>query len=79
MLPYILHLSELKVGDEAKVTGFISDDIPTKFYEIGIMPGIHIKVYEKAPFNGPICFTIGNEENKMALRQNEAQSVLVER
>ena len=79
MLLSKLYLSELKVGDEATVIGFIDEDIPTKLYEIGIIPGIMIKVFRKAPFNGPICFSIGKDENKMALRKKEAYYVLVDK
>ena len=74
----LVYLSDLKVGDEAMIIGFSSEDIPTKLYEIGIVPGIHIKLCGKVPFNGPICFSIGKEDSKLAVRKVEASYVIVE-
>lgn len=73
-----IYLSDLKEGDEARILGFANEEIPTKFYEIGIVPGIEISIYKKAPFSGPICFIIGTDESKLALGKKEAGSVLVE-
>ncbi len=72
-------LSDLKVGEIAIVVGFSSEDIPTKLYEIGIVPGAQLLVYKKAPFNGPVCISMGKEECKLALRMNEANVVLVQK
>lgn len=74
-----IFLSDLKVGDIAVVVGFSSEDIPTKLYEIGIIPGSQLVVYKKAPFNGPVCISMGKEECKLALRMNEANVVLVQK
>jgi ferrous iron transport protein A len=73
-----MNLTELKVGDRATITGFATDNIPTKLYEIGILPGTSFMIYRKAPFSGPICISVGKEESKLALRQSEASDVLVE-
>ena len=72
-------LSDLKTGDHAVILGFSSEEVPTKLYEIGFVPGVELTVYQKAPFNGPICISIGQEECKLALGMNEAHVVLVQK
>lgn len=73
-----IYLTDLNVGSKARILGFTTDEVPTKFYEIGAVPGTVISIYKKAPFNGPICFSIGNGESKLALGKKEAAWVLVE-
>ena len=72
-------LSDLHKGEKAIITGFNTEDIPSKFYSIGIIPGSIIIVYRIVPFNGPICIITGNEENKLAIRRSEAKLINVER
>jgi ferrous iron transport protein A len=73
-----MNLTELKIGDRATITGFANENIPTKLYEIGILPGTSCTIYRKAPFSGPICISVGKEQSKLALRRSEASDVLVE-
>ena len=63
----------------ATITGFTTEDVPTKLYEIGVIPGTWVKLYKKAPFNGPLCIITGKEEAMLALGKKEADSVLVEK
>ncbi len=74
-----LCLSDLKKGDNACILGFVTNEIPVKLYEMGLIPGSKFMVYKKAPFNGPICISVGIEECLIALRANEANIVLVEK
>jgi ferrous iron transport protein A len=74
-----LCLSELKKGDQAWIVGFTTTEIPVKLYDMGLIPGSKFIVYKKAPFKGPVCISVGNEECLMALRSNEADIVLVEK
>ena len=70
-------LKDLKIGEQAVVTGFSTEDIPTKFYEMGFIPGTSLLVKNKAPFGGPICISIISNKSVLALRRNEADKILI--
>lgn len=74
-----LSLSELKMGENARIVGFTTNEIPMKLYDMGVIPDSEICVYKKAPLNGPICISVGKDETLIALRFNEAMVVLVEK
>ncbi|MBV7440145.1 ferrous iron transport protein A [Weeksellaceae bacterium TAE3-ERU29] len=70
-------LTDLKRGEKAKVSGFTSEDIPAKFFELGIVPGAEIEYKMKAPFSGPVCIALCKNDCMLALRKAEAQCILV--
>lgn len=72
-------LKDLKVGDLAIISGYATDDIPAKLYEMGIVPGTELQIKNKAPFGGPICISITNNKSLLALRRTEANQILIEK
>ncbi len=72
-------LKDLNVGELATITGYSSEDIPAKFYEMGFIPGTDIEVKNKAPFGGPICISIMSNKSLLALRRVEASQILIEK
>ena len=70
-------LKDLKIGELAEVSGYKSEDIPAKLYEMGFIPGTKLLVKNKAPFGGPICISIHSNKSILALRQNEADKILI--
>lgn len=70
-------LKDLKIGDLGEITGYNSDDIPAKFYEMGFIPGTQLQIKNKAPFGGPICISIVSNKTVMALRRTEAEKILI--
>ena len=70
-------LKDLKIGEQAVVTGFSTEDIPAKFYEMGFIPGTDLLVKNKAPFGGPICISILSNKSVLALRISEADKILI--
>ena len=72
-------LNDLKVGDQAIISGFTSDDVPAKLYEMGFVPGTELEIKSKAPFGGPICISIVNNKSLLALRKTEAGQILIEK
>ena len=70
-------LKDLKIGEQAVVTGFSTEDIPAKFYEMGFIPGTDLLVKNKAPFGGPICISIVSNKSVLALRRSEADKILI--
>lgn len=72
-------LKDLKIGDSATISGFASDEVPAKLYEMGIIPGTELQVKNRAPFGGPICISIINNKSLLALRKTEASQILIEK
>lgn len=72
-------LKDLKVGDLATISGFSSEDVPAKLYEMGFIPGTELQIKNKAPFGGPICISIMSNKSLLALRQAEASQILIEK
>lgn len=70
-------LKDLKIGEQAVVIGFTTEDVPAKFYEMGFVPGTNLLVKNKAPFGGPICISIVSNKSVLALRRNEADKILI--
>lgn len=70
-------LKDLKIGELAEVTGYKTEDIPAKFYEMGFIPGTKLQVKNKAPFGGPICINIISNKSVLALRRSEADKILI--
>lgn len=69
----------LKIGESGRISGFVSDEIPTKLYELGIIPGSFITVKQKLPFGGPVCIHLMDSSNLIALRSSEANSIIIEK
>lgn len=72
-------LFELSIGDSGRISGFSSEDIPTKLYDLGIIPGAFVSLKKRLPFGGPICIQILNSTNLIALRKSEARTILIEK
>ncbi|MFE7252683.1 FeoA family protein [Sphingobacterium spiritivorum] len=72
-------MDKLKKGERAKILSYTSTDIPAKFFEIGFLPGIDIEIKHIAPFNGPICVNILQNNALIALRKSEAKHIIVEK
>ncbi len=71
-------LFDLKKGETAIVKNFNDHELPTKLYEIGILPGTKITIKYSGPFKDPICIGFGESESKLALRKKEAKSIIIE-
>ena len=70
-------LRDLKIGEIAEVSGYNTEDIPAKLYEMGFIPGTKLQIRNKAPFGGPICISIVTNKSVLALRRNEADKILI--
>lgn len=71
-------LSELGLNQPAKVLNFVSEEVPMKLLEMGLLPETQIMVKAKAPFNGPIIVEYGIDKSRLALRKEEAKGILIE-
>ncbi len=74
-----ISLDKLKIGEKAFILEYISSEIPAKFFELGFIPGTEIEVKYKAPFHGPIGVSILKNNALIAIRQSEAEVILIEK
>ena len=70
-------LTTLSPGEIAVIQTFNSDlNLQSRLVEMGILPGISIRLIKKAPFKGPIELKISNYE--VSLRYRDAEKILVQ-
>lgn len=72
-------LDLLEVGEKATIRQLDSAELPSKFYEMGLLPGTVVEVKHKAPFNGPLGLQISNSSILIAIRKSEALHIFVEK
>lgn len=65
------NLTQLALGEQATICCLKDEEMSLKLLEMGCIPGAHVKLVYKAPFNGPLCIsvcgyllTVGKEEAK---------------
>ena len=60
--------------------GYENDDLrmPNKIIEMGLLPETVFKILYQAPFKGPMYIEFGDEKSRIALREEEAQFIIVE-
>lgn len=76
VMSHIETLSSLKVGTCGKVSQFTDDRMASKMLSMGILPGKTLKLIRRAPFGGGLYIKV--EDNNIAVRDIEAQNILIE-
>ena len=70
-------LLSLSPGETAVIQTFKTDlNLQSRLVEMGILPGVEIRLIKKAPFKGPIEFKIRGYE--VSLRYRDAEQVFVQ-
>lgn len=70
-------LSDLKVGEKGKVSRLIAEgSIKRKFLDMGIVPGVEIRIQKVAPLGDPVDVLVKGYH--LSLRREEAKSITVE-
>lgn len=69
-------LSELEVGQKAKIVSLEDEDLVLKLMEMGFLPEEDITVEQIAPLGDPISVMVAGYQ--VSLRLNEADSIIVE-
>ena len=70
-------LSSLSKGETAFIQTFNTDlNLQSRLVEMGILPGVEIRLIKNTPFKGPIAFKIRGYE--VSLRYRDAEQVLVQ-
>ena len=64
-----------------KIVDYENDDLkmPNKIIEMGLLPATVFKILYQAPFNGPLYIEFGDEKSRIALREEEARFIIVEK
>lgn len=69
-------LANLQIGAEARVTRIVGDNAVTKrLMEMGVIPGVAVKVIKSAPFGDPIQILVRGYN--LAMRKSEAAAIEV--
>lgn len=68
-------LTDLQENQWGEIVQFSDEAMACRMMSMGILPGSCICMLKKAPMKGGVCLKIDN--NKVALRCNEADSILI--
>ena len=72
----IRQLHELLPGESAQIISFHKDlTLQSRLVEMGILPGVEIRLLKKGPFNGPIEIKVRSYE--VAIRYKDAMKINV--
>ena len=72
----IKQLHQLLPGESAQIMSFHKDlTLQSRLVEMGILPGVEIRLLKKGPFNGPIEIKVRCYE--LALRYKDAMQINV--
>ena len=71
----VLRLSELKVGQHARIQEIQEGPYKEKLQEMGCIPGVIVKTLFKAPLGDPIAYEM--EEYTLSIRKAEAHNVII--
>jgi ferrous iron transport protein A len=70
-------LANLEMGGKARVTNILGETSATKrLMEMGVVPGISVRVVKSAPFGDPIEIRVRGYS--LALRKSEAEAIEIE-
>lgn len=70
-------LANLQIGAIAKVRNVLGNDaISRRLMEMGIVPGVSVRVVKAAPFGDPIEIRVRGYN--LAMRRNEAETIEVD-
>ncbi|MBX7169343.1 MAG: ferrous iron transport protein A [Pyrinomonadaceae bacterium] len=69
-------LAHLPIGEEAKVLSIAGNSpVTRRLMEMGIIPGVSVKVVKTAPFGSPLQIKVRGYH--LALRKSEAETIEV--
>lgn len=74
----VLKLNEFPHNKLGKIKDYTKTDIPKKIIEMGLIPETLFKILFQAPFHGPLYIEFGSEKSRIALREEEAELIIVE-
>ena len=71
-------LAELEKGETSVVLAVSGENVITRrLMEMGVIPGVSVRMVKSAPFGDPVEINVRGYS--LALRRNEAESVVLEK
>jgi ferrous iron transport protein A len=70
-----VRLTELQIGQIARITSIEDSLFKEKLQEMGCVPGVLVKTILKAPFGDPIAYEL--EEYTLSMRNKESDTILI--
>lgn len=69
------------LNKEGKIVDYDNENLrmPSKIIEMGLLPETSFKILYQAPFRGPLYIEFGEEKSRIALREEEARFIIVEK
>lgn len=71
-----MHLSELKLGEKARISGFNDNRLQEKLLEMGCIPGTEIECRLIAPLGNPVAFKVSGY--LLSMRREEADTINID-
>ena len=72
-----MNLTNLEIGSVGKVKNVLGDNrISKRLMEMGIVPGVSVKVIKTAPFGDPIEIKVRGYH--LAMRRSEAEAIEIQ-
>jgi ferrous iron transport protein A len=70
-------LRDLRPGEQGRVTGYVTDRLPSRILEMGLLPGTIVELVRLAPLGDPLDLKVRGFH--LSIRKHEAELILVER
>ncbi|SHK58644.1 FeoA family protein [Rhodothermus profundi] len=70
-------LRDLRPGERGRVTGYASDRLPPRIFEMGLLPGTEVELIRIAPLGDPLDLKVRGFH--LSIRKHEAELILIER
>lgn len=70
-------LRDLLPGERGRVTGYVSDRLPPRIFEMGLLPGTEVELIRQAPLGDPLDLKVRGFH--LSIRKHEAELILIER
>ncbi|WP_068596434.1 ferrous iron transport protein A [Vaginella massiliensis] len=72
-------LTDLLIGQKGKIAIDEHAQVPSKYIELGLTPGTVVELKSKAPFGGPIGIKLNENKVLIAIRRQDAKTVMIEK
>lgn len=69
-------LRELAPGQHGTITGYSTDDPPSRLLEMGLLPGTTVEVVRLAPLGDPIDLKVRGYH--LSIRKHEAELIRID-
>ncbi len=70
-------LRDLQAGERGRVVGYVTDHLPSRILEMGLLPDTVVELVRLAPLGDPIDLKVRGFH--LSIRKHEAELILVER